>query len=119
MTFIRLRTAILTASTAIAMQAVATAQVSYLQGHEDQIYAVTYTPDGKMLATACFDNTVRLWDRATGKPIRVFRDLSDILLAVSISPAVSQLAAAGQDRIVRVYDMPRREPVADIAGQPG
>src|SRR5436853_4120713 len=42
-----------------------------------------------------------------------------ILLAVAISPDGTQLAAAGQDRIVRVYDVPRRDPVAEIAAQPG
>lgn len=34
------------------------------------ILAVVFSPDGQLLASASFDNTVRLWDTATGKSQR-------------------------------------------------
>ncbi|MGN6809927.1 MAG: WD40 repeat domain-containing protein, partial [Thermomicrobiales bacterium] len=42
--------------------AVATGQpVAVLAGHTDRVTGVAYSHDGKMIATASFDNTVKLW----------------------------------------------------------
>jgi len=40
-------------------------------GHQGGIGAVAFAPDGKTLVSASFDNTLRLWDTATGKEVRV------------------------------------------------
>jgi RNA polymerase sigma factor (sigma-70 family) len=40
--------------------------------HGDRIFFIAYTPDGKHLITASRDQTVRLWDAATGKELRRF-----------------------------------------------
>ena len=37
--------------------------------HQDAVYAVAFSPDGKAVLTGSVDNTARLWDAATGKPI--------------------------------------------------
>jgi WD40 repeat protein len=37
-----------------------------LRGHADYVYAVTFTPDGKALATGSRDGTVTLWDVTAG-----------------------------------------------------
>jgi WD40 repeat protein len=38
-----------------------------LQGHLGSIYALTYAPDGKTLATGSVDGSVKLWDPVTGQ----------------------------------------------------
>jgi RNA polymerase sigma factor (sigma-70 family) len=40
--------------------------------HGDRILSVAYTPDGKKLVTSSMDQTVRLWDAATGRVLRRF-----------------------------------------------
>ena len=40
-----------------------------LEGHEDNINSVAYSPDGKFIASGSVDNTVRIWNLAGGKEI--------------------------------------------------
>ncbi len=39
-----------------------------LAGHSGTVWSIAYSPDGTTIATGSGDNTVRLWDAATGQP---------------------------------------------------
>src|SRR5438067_985510 len=43
-----------------------------LKGHKEMTYGIAFSPDGKYLATGSFDQTVKLWETATGKEIKTF-----------------------------------------------
>ena len=43
------------------------AEVTLLSGHQEDVQAIAYAPDGKMLASGSKDATVRLWDAKTGR----------------------------------------------------
>uniref|UniRef100_A0A7N6A0S7 Coronin n=1 Tax=Anabas testudineus TaxID=64144 RepID=A0A7N6A0S7_ANATE len=46
-------------------------QVKLLSGHEDQIFGMAWSPDGKLLATVCKDGKVRIYDpRKSTTPIQ-------------------------------------------------
>jgi WD40 repeat protein len=38
-----------------------------LKGHKEAVVCVAYSPDGKTLASGSRDETIKLWDVATGK----------------------------------------------------
>src|SRR4051794_33737622 len=44
--------------------------VGTLDGHTDPVYSIAWSPDGKLVVTGGFDNTVRIWDSATRKELK-------------------------------------------------
>ena len=109
-------TAILTAGVAVAQQATI---VGTLEGHTDPVYAIAWSPDGKTLATASFDNTVRLWDAATRKEIKKYEGHSKLVLAVAIAPDGKHILSGSQDNTAKIWDYPDVRPVKTFAGHPG
>src|SRR4051794_3835611 len=104
----------------LAMTGLALAQqatlIGTLNGHADPVYAVAWSPDGKTLATAGFDNTVRLWDAAMRKEIRSFEGHAKLVLAVAYSPDGKQLLSGSLDDSARIWDLPVGGPTRSLAG---
>ncbi|MEO0431304.1 MAG: hypothetical protein AAF151_06375, partial [Cyanobacteria bacterium J06656_5] len=42
-----------------------------LNGHENLVWSVAFSPDGQTLASGSSDNTIRIWDVATGDCLQV------------------------------------------------
>jgi WD40 repeat protein len=77
-----------------------------LAGHLGPVYDVTFSPNGRQVATASADGTVKLWDKATGEELLALfsqRVNPAELRSVAFSPDGKRLIAAGRDGIARVY----------------
>ncbi len=75
-----------------------------LRGHQGDVYFATFSPDGKILATAGRDRTARLWEPATGQIRAVLRGHNHDVNWVAIAPDGRTVATAGEDRSVRLWD---------------
>jgi WD40 repeat protein len=73
-------------------------------GHKDEVCAVTFSPDGKVLATASFDKTAKTWNAFTGFELLTFRGHSAKIWDIGFSPDGARLATASSDRTVKKWD---------------
>ncbi len=66
---------------------------------------VAFAPSGGELAAAGTDHTVAVWNVATGRLNRSFRDGWGTCFGVRYDPAGTRLAAAASDRIIRLWNL--------------
>ncbi len=78
--------------------------ISVLTGHVDVVKMAKFTPDGRYIASASEDNSVRVWDVNTSKQIWKYE--SDCyFLSCCISPDGKYLAASSRDETIKIWDL--------------
>jgi WD40 repeat protein len=82
-----------------------------LRGHEDQVYSLAFSPDGRRLATGSKDRTIRVWDVTTGRTAAVLRGHDDGVCQVVFSPDGQSLASTDHaEGAVRLWHLDGRPP---------
>jgi WD40 repeat protein len=81
------------------------ARQSTPEGHSDCVEAVTFSPDGQLVASASWDRTVRMCEVATGRCRSMLVGHSGWVTAVAFSLDGQLIVSASADRTVRVWEV--------------
>ena len=74
-----------------------------LIGHDDFVYSVNFSPDGKILASGSRDHTVKLWPlNRPDKPLTLKAPAE--IQTVQFFPDGTRVAGAGADGVIRLWD---------------
>ena len=75
-----------------------------LVGHGGPVWGVAFSPDGQRLASVSHDETVKIWDSATGKELLALKGHAGTVSSVEFSPDGQRLASASSDQTVKIWD---------------
>jgi WD40 repeat protein len=77
-----------------------------LKGHDSYLMDLAFTADGKFLATASDDRTVRLWDVGSGKQLASFP--AGDCWTLALSPDGKTLATGTREKAIKLWDISER-----------
>src|SRR5438105_3743073 len=83
-----------------------------LSGHSGTVWSVVWSSGGRLLASASADQTIRLWDAATGQQTRTLEGHTASIGGISFSADNRLLASKSDDETVRLWDLDTWQQVA-------
>jgi WD40 repeat protein len=75
-----------------------------LSGHTSVVWSIAWSPDGRCIASGSADNTIRLWDSASGTCTHTLSGHSDSVHSIAWSPDGRCLASGSSDSTIRLWD---------------
>ena len=86
--------------------------VKTLPGHASDVRAIAFSPDGKILASGSFDDTIKLWDVTTWQTIATLK--THKVHSIAFSPDGKRLASGGRDKTIKIWDVATRQELCTL-----
>ncbi|NEQ70423.1 MAG: hypothetical protein F6K21_34015 [Symploca sp. SIO2D2] len=76
-----------------------------LSGHQGWVESVSFSPNGKLLASGSDDNTIKIWDLEKGEELFTIFGHQDSVYSVRFSPDGKLLASGSEDNTIKIWDL--------------
>jgi len=93
------------------LAAALSSELLVLAAHEKQVNALAVSPDGRTLASASADGTIRLWNAQTGVRIMELKGHTLPVNTLAFSPDGRTLASGSDDTTIRLWDARANPPL--------
>lgn len=93
-----------------------TKPIARLNGHQKQVNHVLFSPDGSQIASAAFDNHVKLWSGSNGTFLHTLRGHVAPVYQVAFSPDSRLLVSASKDTTLKAWDVKTGTLKEDLPG---
>lgn len=90
--------------------------VCRMTGHQKLVNHVLFSPDGRYIASASFDNSIKLWDGIKGTFIGSFRGHVAPVYQVAWSADSRLIVSCSKDTTLKVWDVRTRKLSVDLPG---
>jgi WD40 repeat protein/energy-coupling factor transporter ATP-binding protein EcfA2 len=87
-----------------------------LKGHDGSVYSVSFSSDGKTLATGSGDNTIKLWNVETGQEIRTLTGHNEGVNSVSFSSDGKTLATGSFEKTIKLWNLETGQEIRTLFG---
>ncbi|EDO31555.1 predicted protein, partial [Nematostella vectensis] len=93
-----------------------TKPIARMTGHQALINQVCFSPDGRLIASAAFDKSVKLWNGETGKFITSLRGHVNCVYQIAWSADCRLICSGSADSTLKVWDMKTKKLLYDLPG---
>ncbi|ELS47155.1 tyrosine kinase family protein [Microcystis aeruginosa FACHB-905 = DIANCHI905] len=87
-----------------------------LTGHSGKVESVVYSPDGRYLASGSSDNTIKIWEVATGRELRTLTGHYSFVRSVVYSPDGRYLASGSSDNTIKIWEVATEKEFRKLTG---
>lgn len=75
------------------------------KGHSKRVNALCFSADGKLVATASDDNSIRIWAVSTGRRLKILKGHTANVLCLDFSPNGQQIISGSADSQIKLWNI--------------
>ncbi|MDM8536712.1 hypothetical protein QUF70_08165 [Desulfobacterales bacterium HSG17] len=87
-----------------------------LEGHESPVSAIECSPDGKIIASGSYDNTIKLWNIEQGRELKTLSGHLGSIRSLSFSPDGRFLASGSYDNTIKLWSIKQGKDIKTLSG---